>query len=72
MLIAGKDEKFRDKIFSNISKIRGAEILEEEQLKLPVKKTESKAITDKFMNAMRSAWERGDLIIAGRDDEYVL
>lgn len=72
VLIAGKDEKFRDKIFSNISKIRGAEILEEEQLKLPVKKTESKAITDKFMNAMRSAWERGDLIIAGRDDEYVL
>ncbi len=72
VLIAGKDEKFREKIFSNISKIRGAEILEEEQLKQPVKKTDSKAVTDEFMNAMRTAWERGELIIAGRDDEYVL
>ena len=72
ILIAGKEENFRNKIFSNISKIRGAEILEEEQLKLPVKKTESVAVTDKFMGAMRAAWERGDLIIAGRDDEYVM
>ncbi len=72
VLIAGKDEKFRDKIFKNVSKIRGAEILEEEQLKLPVKKTESVAATDKFMSAMRAAWERGDLIILGRDDEYVM
>lgn len=72
VLIAGKDENFRNKIFSNISKIRGVEVLEEEQLKLPVKKTESVAVTDKFMGAMRAAWERGDLIIAGRDDEYVV
>ena len=72
ILIAGKDEKFRDKIFKNVSKIRGAEILEEEQLKLPVKKTESVAATNKFMSAMRAAWERGELIIVGRDDEYVM
>ena len=72
VLIAGKDEKFRAKIFSNISKIRGAQILEEEQLKLPVKKSESRTVTDKFMNAMRSAWERGEFIVAGRDEEYVL
>lgn len=71
VLIAGKDESFRSKIFSNISKIRGAEILEEEQLKLPIKKSESLALTNKFMSDMRSAWERGGLIIAGRDDEYV-
>ncbi|MCR4940963.1 MAG: flagellar motor switch protein FliG [Treponemataceae bacterium] len=71
ILIVGKNDKFRLKILSNISKIRGAQILEEEQLKLPVKKIESRAVTDKFMNDMRTAWENGNLIISGRDDEYV-
>ncbi len=73
LLIAGKKEGFRQKIFQNVSTGRGDMILEEEQLILPVRKTDSDIATSQFMAAMRCAWEKGDLFIPGRDEEeYVL
>ncbi len=72
LLIAGKNEAFRQKIFSNVSTGRGDMILEEEQLLLPVRKSDSDSATRSFLAVMRAAWERGDLFIPDRDeDEYV-
>jgi len=73
LLIVGKPDVFRMKIFQNVSTGRGDMILEEEQLLQPVRKADSDAATEKFMAAMKAAWERGDIIIPGRDeDEYVM
>lgn len=73
LLIIGKPDGFRMKIFQNVSTGRGDMILEEEQLMQPVRKSDSDAATEKFMSTMKAAWERGDIIIPGRDEEeYVL
>ena len=68
ILIKGKSEQFREKIFHNISKTRGDIILEEEQLHNRVLKSDSERITSNFYAALRRAWENGDLRIEGRDD----
>ena len=71
-LIAGKDEKFRSKILSNVSTGRGDIILEEEQLHKPMLKKDVDKITGEFMSYLRSKWESGELFIGGRDgEEYV-
>ncbi|WP_428771172.1 flagellar motor switch protein FliG [Treponema sp. HNW] len=69
LLIAGKEEAFRTKIFRNMSKGRGDAVLEEEQLKLPVRKKESDEATQAFFAVLRSAWEEGRLTIKGRDED---
>ena len=71
VLIADKDENFRAKIFKNISKTRGAELLEEEDILKPIKKSDCRDVTNKFMARLRKDWECGDLIVLGRDDIYV-
>lgn len=71
VLIAGKDDGFRAKILGNVSKTRGAIILEEERLALPVSRSESEKITAAFFTVMRRAWESGDLFVAGRDESEV-
>lgn len=68
-LIGDKPEEFRAKIFQNISKTRADIVLEEEQVRKPMLKRDCNEITQKFYNHLRHAWENGDLIIAGRDDE---
>ncbi len=70
-LIAGKEEPFRDKVLSNVSKGRGDVILEEEELAKPMKKRDIDEITNTFFTKLRLAWEEGTLYIKGRDDEYV-
>ncbi|MGI5172516.1 flagellar motor switch protein FliG [Treponema sp. OMZ 840] len=69
VLIAGKEEKFRTKILQNMSKGRGDTVLEEEQLKIPVRKKDSDEVTHTFFSALRRAWEEGRLVIKGRDDD---
>lgn len=71
VLIAGKDERFRAKILQNVSKTRGAIILEEEKLALPVSRSESEKISGAFFTIMRRAWESGELYVAGRDEKEV-
>lgn len=68
-LIAGKDEKFRQKILSNVSSGRGDIILEEEQLHKPMLKKDVDSATNEFMGYLRRKWEDGELRIFGRDDE---
>ncbi|MDR2898246.1 MAG: flagellar motor switch protein FliG [Spirochaetaceae bacterium] len=69
LLIAGKSEDFRKKILSNISKTRGAMVLEEESLRKPISRRDSDTITNTFLSSLRRAWEQGDLYISGRDEE---
>ncbi|OJF75598.1 MAG: hypothetical protein BKP49_11185 [Treponema sp. CETP13] len=70
-LIAGKKEQFRSKILKNVSKTRGDVILEEEQLKKPMLKSDVEKITNKFVNELRVAWEEGKLILKSDDAIYV-
>jgi flagellar motor switch protein FliG len=72
ILIAGKSEEFRKKILSNISKTRGAMVLEEESLRKPISRRDSDQATNNFLSSLRRAWEQGDLFIAGRDEETYL
>jgi Flagellar motor switch protein len=67
VLVAGKTESFRQKIFGNISRTRGALVLEEEQIIAPVARAESDRTTGVFMMTMRRGWEKGAFFIEGRD-----
>ncbi|EPF30506.1 flagellar motor switch protein FliG [Treponema maltophilum ATCC 51939] len=69
LLIAGKPEEFREKILTNVSKDRGDSVLEEEQLKKPIRKRDADEVTDAFFGTLRRAWEQGKLAIKGRDDD---
>ncbi len=69
VLIAGKSADFRKKILSNVSKTRGALILEEEKLADPVSRAESESVTGSFHAVMRRAWEDGRLFVGSRDDK---
>ena len=69
LLIAGKPEEFREKILTNVSKGRGDSVLEEEQLKKPIRKRDADEVTDAFFGMLRRAWEQGKLVIKGRDDD---
>lgn len=72
LLIAGKPESFRQKILSNVSKTRGDIILEEEELRRPMRRRDCDEVTAQFFSVLRRAWEEGSLIIYGRsDDIYV-
>lgn len=67
ILLAGKPEPFRTKIFTNCSKTRGTLILEEEKVISPVSRIESERVTGTFFSIMRRAWEDGKFTISGRD-----
>lgn len=73
ILLAGKPESFRQKIFANCSKTRGTLILEEEKVISPVTRIESDRVTGAFFSIMRRAWEDGKCTISGRDtkEEWV-
>ncbi len=58
-LIFGKGEDFRRKIFKNVSKLRGASVLEEESACSPFSPNESAAATEEFFNTVRQGWEDG-------------
>ncbi len=58
-LIFGKGEDFRHKIFKNISKLRGAAVLEEESACSPFSPNECNAATSAFFATVRKGWEDG-------------
>ncbi len=68
VLVRGKGDGFRNKIFGCISRTRGAMILEEEKVIEPVTLAESERVTGVFFSVMRKAWEEGKFFISGRDD----
>lgn len=69
ILICGKSPEFRKKILSNISKSRGAIVLDEEEARKPIRKRDSDEMTNNFVASLRAAWESGDLAVGERDDE---
>jgi flagellar motor switch protein FliG len=71
VLVTGKSEAFRNKIFGNMSKTRGALVLEEEKIVSPVARSESEKVTSLFFSVMRRGWEEGKFYIAGRSDKEV-
>lgn len=71
-LIAGKGEEFRAKILGNVSQSRAKEIQKTEEVLRPMKRSEVEKMTGKFIADMRSAYDSGDLVVAGREGgEYV-
>ena len=71
-LIAGKSVVFREKILSNVSKGRKAEILEQESILSPMRKSDCERVTSIFFSILRRSFDEGHLIIKGRnDDVYV-
>ncbi|MCQ2572388.1 MAG: flagellar motor switch protein FliG [Treponema sp.] len=68
-LIGGKTDDFREKILSNVSINRKTQILSDEDLLKPLKKVEVDRVTNGFVSDLRRAYERGNLRIAGRNDE---
>ncbi|MDE6773689.1 MAG: flagellar motor switch protein FliG, partial [Treponemataceae bacterium] len=69
LLIAGKDDGFRQKILGNVSQNRAASILDEEQARKPMWRGDCERVTSQFFSTLRRAWEDGVMVIKGRDDE---
>lgn len=70
-LIAGKGNEFRDKILCNVSSTRKKQILDTEDLKKPMRRSDCEKVTSQFFSDLRRAYEDGELYIKGRDEEYV-
>ena len=71
-LIAAKPDDFREKILSNISAGRRAEVRAQEDILKPMRRSDCERITSEFFSKLRRAFEEGHLIIQDRnDDVYV-
>lgn len=68
VLIYGKNDAFREKILSNVSKNRRRVILDEESMIHHLTKSDSEKMTSSFYSVLRRAWENGDLRVSGRDE----
>lgn len=71
VLIYGKNDAFREKILSNVSKNRRRVILDEESMIHHLTKSDSEKMTSSFYSVLRRAWENGDLRVLGRDEGEV-
>lgn len=71
ILIYGKNDAFREKILSNVSKNRRRVILDEESMIHHLTKSDSEKMTSSFYSVLRRAWENGDLRVLGRDEGEV-
>ncbi|MBR1638313.1 MAG: flagellar motor switch protein FliG [Treponema sp.] len=71
-LIAAKPDDFREKILSNISAGRRAEVREQEDILKPMRRSDCDAVTTEFVSKLRCAYEQGSLYVKNRnDDVYV-
>ena len=68
-LIAGKTNEFREKILSNISAGRRAEVRDQENILKPMRKTDCERVTSQFFSILRREYEEGHLIIKDRNDD---
>lgn len=71
ILIYGKNDAFREKILSNVSKNRRRVILDEESMIHHLTKSDSEKMTSSFYSVLRRAWENGDLRVLGREEGEV-
>ena len=72
ILLAGKPDNFRVKIFRNVSTGRGDIILEQETLLAPVRKSDSDKVTELFFSHLRQKYEDGKLFIKDRTDDIYI
>ena len=68
-LVAAKSDDFRNKILDNISNSRRNEVLEQEDILKPMRRSTCEEITSRFVGILRRAYEEGRLVIKGRNDE---
>ena len=68
-LIASKPDDFREKILSNISAGRRAEVRAQEDILKPMRRSDCERITSEFFSKLRRAFEEGHLIIQDRNDD---
>lgn len=71
-LIAAKPDDFRDKILNNVSQGRKQEILTQEEILKPMRRSDCERITSEFFSILRRAYEEGHLIIKDRSDDVYL
>ncbi|MCR4954028.1 MAG: flagellar motor switch protein FliG [Treponema sp.] len=68
-LIAGKPDDFRSKVLDNISSGRRSEVLSQEDILKPMRRSDCERITSQFYSVLRRAYETGHLIIKDRNDD---
>lgn len=68
-LVAGKEDAFREKILNNISSGRRSEVLAQEDILKPMRRSDCERITSEFFSKLRRAFEEGHLIIRDRNDD---
>ena len=68
-LIASKPDDFREKILCNISSGRRSEVLAQEDILKPMRRSDCERITSEFFSKLRRAFEEGHLIIKDRNDD---
>ncbi len=68
-LIAAKPDDFREKILSNISAGRRAEVRDQEDILKPMRRSDCEAVTTEFLGKLRRAFEQGNLYVKNRNDE---
>lgn len=71
-LVAAKPENFRNKILENISSGRREEVLAQEDILKPMRRSDCEKITSEFFSKLRRAYEDGTLIIKGRNDDVFI
>lgn len=68
-LVAGKPDDFRSKILENISSRKRQEVLYQEDILKPMRRSDCERITSEFFSKLRRAFEDGHLIIKDRNDD---
>lgn len=71
-LIAGKTDDFRSKILDNLSSGRRSEVLAQEDILKPMRRSDCERITSEFFSKLRRAFEEGHLIIKDRNDDVFI
>ncbi len=71
-LVAAKPDDFREKILSNISAGRRAEVRAQEDILKPMRRSDCERITSEFFSKLRRAFEEGHLIIQDRNDDVFI
>lgn len=72
LIIVSKPEDFREKLLKNVSTVRRQEILEQEDLLKPFRKSDCQSATSQFFSVLRRAFEDGRLYVKDRNDDIYI
>ena len=71
LLLRGRNEAFTQKIFWNLSQVRGDRIREESEIMGPVPKIEIEAVTRDFLSWFRQSLDDGKILMLSSEDVIV-